>query len=106
MEAAWEFIVWASSPELDPRLAYSQPGSRFSGLEDPAMQRKYIEYKGMLEGLPIAKGRPRIAPYSELADALEVALSEAMTGSKSASRALKEANRKFEFILKRWGFLK
>jgi len=105
-EAAWEFIVWASSPELDPRLAYSQPGSRFSGLEDSAMQRKYIEYKGMLEGLPIAKGRPRIAPYSELADALEVALSEAMTGSKSASRALREANSKFEFILKRWGFLK
>jgi maltose-binding protein MalE len=60
----------------------------------------------MLKSLPIAKGRPRIAPYSELADALEVALSEAMTGSKSASRALKEANRKFEFILKRWGFLK
>lgn len=105
-EAAWEFIVWASSPELDPRLAHSQPGSRFSGLEDPAMQKKYIEYDGMLKSLPIAKGRPRIAPYSELADALEVALSEAMTGSKSANRALKEANRKFEFILKRWGFLK
>lgn len=103
-EAAWEFIVWASSPELDPRLAYSQPGSRFSGLEDPAMQRKYVEYKGMLEALPIAKGRPRIAPYSELADALEVALSEAMTGSKSPSRALRDANRKFEFIFRRWGF--
>jgi len=105
-EAAWEFIVWASSPELDPRLAYSQPGSRFSGLEDPAMQRKYIEYTGMLKSLPIAKGRPRIAPYSELADALEVALSEAMTGSKSSKRALSEANKKFQFIMKKWGFTK
>ena len=103
-EAAWEFMVWASSPELDPRLAYSQPGSRYTGLMDPAMQRKYIEYKGMLESLPIAKGRPRIGPYSELADALEVALSEAMTGSKSSSRALRDANKKFALVLKKWGY--
>ena len=105
MEAAWEFIVWASSPKLDPRLAYSQPGSRTTGLMNPENQKKYVEYKGMLESLPIAKGRPRIAPYSELADALEVALSEAMTGSKTAQRALDEANTKFAFILKKWGFI-
>jgi multiple sugar transport system substrate-binding protein len=105
-EAAWEFIVWASCPEIDPRLAYSQPGSRFSGLQDPEMQKTYVEYTGMLESLPIAKGRPRIAPYSELADALEVAVSEAMTGTKTAKRALDEANTKFGFILKKWGFLK
>ena len=105
-EAAWEFLVWASSKELDPRLAYSQPGSRKSGLEDPEMQKKYIEYKGMLESLPLAKGRPRIAPYAELADALEVALSEAMTGAKSSQQALDEANEKFEFIMKQWGYLK
>jgi len=102
-EAAWEFMVWASSPALDPRLADSQPGSRFSGLEDPEMQKKYIEYAGMLDSLPIAKGRPRIGPYSELADALEVALSEAMTGSKDSKKALDEANKKFEFIMKQWG---
>lgn len=97
--------MWASSRELDPRLAHSQPGSRFSGLEDPEKQAKYIEYAGMLESLPIAKGRPRIAPYSELADALEVALSEAMTGAKPSQKALDEANGKFEFIMKKWGYL-
>ncbi len=105
-EAAWEFMVWASSPELDPRLAHSQPGSRFSGLEDPALQKKYIEYAGMLASLPIAKGRPRIAAYSELADALEVGLSEAMTGAKSAKKALDDVNKRFELILKKWGYLK
>ncbi|UCE56185.1 MAG: extracellular solute-binding protein [Desulfobacterales bacterium] len=104
-EAAWEFMVWASSRELDSRLAYSQPGSRFSGLMDPQMQKKYIEYSGMLEALPIAKGRPRIAAYSELADALEVALSEAMTGTKPSKKALDEANSKFKFILKKWDYL-
>jgi multiple sugar transport system substrate-binding protein len=105
-EAAWEFMVWASSKELDPRLAYSQPGSRISGLQNPEMQKKYIEYAGMLEGLPLAKGRPRIAAYSELADALEVALSEAMTGAKDSKKALDEANGKFETTLKKWGYLK
>ena len=105
-EAAWEFLVWASSKALDPRLAYSQPGSRISGLQDPEMQKKYIEYKGMLESLPLAKGRPRIAPYAELADALEVALSEAMTGAKPSQQALDEANEKFKFIMKQWGLLK
>jgi len=105
-EAAWEFMVWASSQDLDPRLAYSQPGSRFSGLLDPEMQAKYIEYSGMLASLPIAKGRPRIAAYSELADALEVAISEAMTGSKTSKKALDEANAKFGTILKKWGYLK
>ena len=60
----------------------------------------------MLKSLPIAKGRPRIAAYSELADALEVSLSEAMTGSKPSQKALDEANNKFKFILKKWGFTK
>jgi len=105
-EAAWEFMVWASSKELDPQLAYSQPGSRISGLQNPEMQKKYIEYAGMLEGLPMAKGRPRIAAYSELADALEVALSEAMTGAKDSKKALDDANAKFETTLKKWKYLK
>ncbi len=105
-EAAWEFLVWASSQALDPRLAHSQPGSRISGLEVPELQEKYIEYKGMLDSLPLAKGRPRIAPYAELADALEVALSEAMTGAKPSQQALDEANEKFKFIMKQWGLLK
>lgn len=104
-EAAWEFIVWATSPEMEPRLAYAQPGDRFSSLADPELQAKYVGYPTLLKSLPIAKGRPRIPAYSELADALEVALSEAMTGAKSAKKALDEANKKFEFILRKWGYL-
>lgn len=105
-EAAWEFIVWATSPEMELKLAYAMPGARYSSLKNPELSAKYVEYKGMLESLPIAKGRPRIAAYSELADALEVALSEAMTGTKDAQSALNEANSRFEEILRRWGYLK
>jgi multiple sugar transport system substrate-binding protein len=105
-EAAWEFMVWATSPEIQPRLAYGQPGDRFSSLADPKLQEKYVGYATLLVSLPVAKGRPRIAAYSELADALEVGLSEAMTGAKSAKKALDDVNQKFEFVLKKWGYLK
>jgi len=105
-EAAWEFMVWATTPEIQPRLAYAQPGDRFSSLADPELQKKYVGYATLLVSLPVAKGRPRIAAYSELADALEVGLSEAMTGAKSAKKALDDVNQKFEFILKKWGYLK
>jgi multiple sugar transport system substrate-binding protein len=105
-EAAWEFLVWACSKELELRLAYSQTGARLSSLQNPELQKKYMEYPAILVSLPTAKGRPRIAPYAELADALEVALSEAMTGTKSSQQALDEANEKFKFIMKQWGFIK
>ena len=62
-EAAWEFIVWATSPEMELKLAYAMPGARYSSLKNPDLSAKYVEYKGMLESLPIAKGRPRIAAY-------------------------------------------
>jgi multiple sugar transport system substrate-binding protein len=105
-EAAWEFIVWATSPEMEKKLAYAMPGARYSSLNDPELRAKYVEYDGMLKSLPLAKGRPRIPAYSELADALEVALSEAMTGTKDSQTALNEANARFAEILKRWGYLK
>jgi len=105
-EAAWEFIVWATTPEMEVKLAYSQPGSRYSSLKNPDLAAKYVEYEGMLTSLPIAKGRPRIAAYSELADALEIAISEAMTGTKDSKTALDNANTRFAEILRSWGFLK
>lgn len=104
-EAAWEFIVWATSPEMEVKLAYSMPGSRYSSLENPDLAAQYVEYDGMLASLPIAKGRPRIAAYSELADALEVAISEAKTGIKDSQSALDDANVRFEEILRAWGYL-
>lgn len=105
-EAAWEFIVWATSPEMEPRLAYAQPGARYSSLQNPELAAKFVEYEGMLKSLPLAKGRPRIPAYPELADALEVSLSEAMTGVKDSQTALNEANARFEEVLRRWGYLK
>lgn len=105
-EAAWEWIVWATSTAMEKELAKAMPGSRRSSLSDPVMQRQHVEYKNMLKSLEFSKGRPRIAVYSEMADAIEVALSETLTGAKTAKVALDDANTRLELILRRGGFLK
>ena len=105
-DAAWEFIVWATSPEMEKKLAYTGAGSRRSSLSDPELSAIYIEYEAMIPSLDVAKARPNIPPYSEMADAIEVALSEAMSGEKTAEQAMKEANQRLEMILRRAGFLR
>jgi len=82
------------------------PGSRRSSLSDVKLQKEHVEYKNMLRSLEFSKGRPRIAVYSEMADAIEVALSEALTGAKTPKAALDDANKRLEVILRRGGFLK
>ncbi len=103
-DAAWEFIVWATTAEMERNLAHSGQGARVSVLEDPELQAQYIEYPGMLEALETSVGRPRIPEYSELADALEVALSEALSGTRTVEAAMNAANQQFEFILRRAGY--
>ncbi|HET6946630.1 MAG TPA: sugar ABC transporter substrate-binding protein [bacterium] len=105
-EAAWEWIVWATSVAMEKELAKAMPGSRRSSLSDPVMQKQHVEYKNMLKSLEFSKGRPRLTVYSEMADAIEVALSETLTGGKTAKVALDDANRRLEVILRRGGYLK
>ena len=47
-DAAWELMIWATSPEMERRLASAMPSSRISVLGDPEFQEQYIEYKPML----------------------------------------------------------
>lgn len=105
-EAAWEWIVWATSKKMELELAKAMPGSRRSSLSDPKLQKEHVEYKNMLRSLAFSKGRPRITVYSEMADAIEVALSEALTGAKTPKAALDDANKRLEVILRRGGFYK
>jgi multiple sugar transport system substrate-binding protein len=103
-DAAWEFIVWATTAEMEYKLAHSGQGKRVSVLEDPDLQAQYIEYPGMLDALENSVGRPRIPEYAELADALEVALSEALSETRPVEQAMNAANQQFEFILRRAGY--
>lgn len=105
-DASWEFLQWATTADMEKKLAYSGQGARRSTLTDATLVKKYIEYPAMVSSLEISKGRPRIPEWTEMADAIEVALSQALTGEKSAAEALGEANQKNSLVLMRGGYTK
>lgn len=105
-EAAWEFIVWATTREMEYKLSYAMPSSRPSVLADPELKAKYIEYDAMLKSLDFAMGRPRIPEWPQMADLIEAALSEAMTGAKTPEQALKDVNPLIDEILMAAGYQK
>jgi multiple sugar transport system substrate-binding protein len=102
-ELAWDFILWATTKEMEKALASAQPPSRMSVLSDPELQAQFVEYPTMLASLDVAMGRPRIAPWPQMADLIEGALSEAMTGAKTPEEALTTVNAQLNDILKEAG---
>lgn len=91
-DAAWEFMLWATSPEMEARLAAAQPPARASVLSDPEMVAKFPQYPAMLESFGIGWGRPRIPEWPQMADTIEASLSAAVSGDSSPEDALSEAN--------------
>jgi multiple sugar transport system substrate-binding protein len=103
-DAAWELMIWATSPEMERRLASAMPSSRISVLGDPEFQEQYIEYKPMLLSFDHAMGRPRIPDWPQMSDLIRAALSEAVTGAKSAEQALTDVNPLLNEILMAGGY--
>lgn len=103
-EAAWEFIVWSTTQDMERKLSVAMPSARKSVLGDPELAKKYIEYDAMLKSLDFAMGRPRIPEWPQMADLIEGALSEAMTGAKTPEAAMKEVNPLVDNILQTAGY--
>lgn len=103
-EAAWEFIVWATTPEMERELATAMPSSRTSVLSDPEFAADHIEYPVMVESFDYAMGRPRIPEWPQMADLIEAGLSEAMTGAKTAEEAMGDINPLLNEILMSAGY--
>lgn len=103
-EAAWEFLLWAVSKDMERRLAPAQPPARASVLSDPEIAAEYPEYGPMLESLQVAWGRPRIDVWPQMTDVIEGALSEAVTGQQAPADALAAANQSVDEILFAGGF--
>jgi ABC-type glycerol-3-phosphate transport system substrate-binding protein len=93
--AAWEFIVWATSKEMEKRLAKFGTGARSSTLSDPELAKTYIEYPATFAAFKESIGRPRIPQWVEMSDVLAAGLSNIMTGQAKAKDALAELNDKF-----------
>lgn len=98
-EAAWEFIKWLASPEVQVEwVLHRGPPLRTSTMTDPAIVEKMPWMPIMLESFQKGNGdyRPRIPQYTIIQDALATHVNGFLTGQKSAQQALDDAQAQIE----------
>jgi multiple sugar transport system substrate-binding protein len=91
-KAAYEFLAWATNQENDLKLARAiGQGAYTASLEDAEVVKKFPALPQVLD---ILQGGVLLFPVPEgpeLSNILSVAISEAITGSKTAKQALDDA---------------
>lgn len=102
-EAAWEFIKWLSSPEIQKEWIRNDGAPiRRSTLEDPELVKQYPWFPTMLTSFENGDGdyRPRIPQYSIIQDALGTAVNGYLVGEVTAQEALDQAQAQVESNMK------
>jgi multiple sugar transport system substrate-binding protein len=97
-EAAYLFIKWATSPEMDKALAAGGGNARVTTYKDPELNEQYKHYDALFQAYQNGQSRPRIPQYAEQADVAQTAFSQVLTGQKSVEQALNDAQRQLEDI--------
>lgn len=98
-EAAWVFIKWLTSPEIQKEwILHDGAPIRRSTLTDPELVAKYPWFPIMLTSFENGDGnyRPRIPQYSIIQDALGAAANGYIVGELSAQEALDQAQAQVE----------
>ncbi|NOX62999.1 MAG: extracellular solute-binding protein [Chloroflexi bacterium] len=102
-EAAWEFIKWLTSPEVQKDWILNDGAPiRRSTLEDPELNEKFPWFPVLLESFEKGDGdyRPRIPEYSIIQDALGTTVNAYLVGEMTAEEALEQAQAQVEAALK------
>jgi multiple sugar transport system substrate-binding protein len=105
-EAAWKFLKWIISPEMERKLVPLKPSCRISILTDPAYA-KYPSYRGfynVLQGKPFPF--PKIAPNWQMLQLLGQVENQVVTGQKTPKEALDWLQQQYEVILLRYDLWK
>jgi multiple sugar transport system substrate-binding protein len=106
-EAAWEWLKWATSMEMEKRLLGNMECPRLSILKDPELQDKYPNNKVFYEALETNPLKmPMVKSVVELWMKAGVPLNEALTGITEPKEALERIHNDFTEVLKRDGYLK
>jgi len=106
-EAAWAWIKWASSLEMEKRLLGNMETPRLSLLKDPEIQKKYPNNRAFYRAL---EGGP--AHWPQIRGSLEILSksaeigNEVEIGSKTPKQASKELNEQLKQLLINQGYLK
>jgi len=105
-EAAWEFLKWIISPEMERRLVPLKPSCRISILTDPEFS-KYPSYMGfyrVLEGNPFPF--PKITPNWQMLQLLGRAVNQVVTGQTTPEKTLDWLQEQYKVILIRYDLWK
>ena len=101
-EAAFDFLLWATSPEQMRKSALrGNPPTRTNLFNDPELQAKYLSYPVQLKSLSTARPRPRTPLWNEIENAFGIFLSKANRGELSPEAAMNQANEEIARILAR-----
>ncbi len=99
-QAAWAFIKWLTSPEIQKEMAKLGAGGylRRSTVNDPELQQQFPFLPVLHESFENGNGefRPRIPQYPELQDLLGTAVNAVLVGNAEPQAALDEAQAKAE----------
>ena len=98
-EAAWEFIKWLTSREIQREwVRHDGAPIRRSTLEDPELVKEYPWFPVLLESFEKGNGdyRPRMPEYSIIQDALGTYVNSYLVGEMDAQSALDAAQKQIE----------
>ncbi|MGI9490910.1 MAG: ABC transporter substrate-binding protein [Geminicoccaceae bacterium] len=105
-EAAFEFLKWIVSPEMERELTPMTASARLSILTDPenAKHPSYPAYAEVLKGEP--SNFPQVTPNLLILQLVADAQSAAMAGEKTVDQALDDLQTEVEGIVVRYGIWK
>ncbi|MFC1521724.1 ABC transporter substrate-binding protein [Elusimicrobiota bacterium] len=100
-DEAWKFIEFASSQESLKTFHFTggMTPTRKSLFKDPEVLKKSPHYKDLYKVLMVARPRPPVPYYAKISDILQVAISLAMSGDKSAKKALEAAEKETKKVI-------
>lgn len=99
--AAWAFIKWITSPEIQKEwMLHDGAPTRLSTLLDPELNQKMPWLRTMLELFIDGNGdyRPRVPEYSKIQDILGLRINQAITHELTPEEALSKAAEEIKAI--------
>jgi multiple sugar transport system substrate-binding protein len=101
-ELAFDFLVWATSPEQMKRSALrGNPPTRRSVFTDTELLAKFPSYPAQLRSLESSRPRPRTPLWNEIENTFGIFLSKANSGELSPEDAMNQANAEITRIIER-----
>ncbi len=91
-EAAWEFVKFLTSKEIQIKYSAHQLPVWESAFEDPELiELNPVTVPMFAEQFPYSYVRPKVPYYTEASKAIQLAMQEALTHAKSPEEALNDA---------------